>query len=188
LSIPSKLQRLAKLSLLDWVILLQLVAGTFLLEMLLRLIPLPRLVQVFLWGSITRVGAMFPLLQRQFDAQHVSTLAAFTTRIVRGPEYYLLRSLLLFWLLQMRREPVALVIGVQKDAETLLSHAWVETQEGKVVGGYQNGDAFQPFLAFLAQEYERGRRELSSLRTKCIVVTLPSFVPLRRQSSSFLKG
>jgi hypothetical protein len=143
----NKLQRLAKLSLYDWVILGQLVAFAVPLEIALRLLSLPRLIHVLSWASLTRVGAVFPLLHRQTDTQHVSLLAALAARIVRGPECCLPRSLLLFWLFSVRREPVTLLIGVRKEAGTLHSHAWVETHDGFAVGGHQK-EAFQPLLRF----------------------------------------
>lgn len=148
LSILSKLRRLAKLSPLDWAILMQLVAGVVLLEIFLRLISLSRLVHALSCGSPTRLGAIFPLFHRRVERQQLFDLSAFAARIVRGPECCLPRSLLLFWLLSARHETVTLLVGVRKEAGTLHSHAWVETQEGKAVGGHHDGDAFQPLLRF----------------------------------------
>lgn len=140
MSILSKLQRLAKLSLRDWVIVVQLVTSAVLCDILLRFLPLSRLVPALSWGSQTRLGELLPLWHRRVDRSHLSELSALAARIVRGPDCCLPRALLQFWLCGVRREPVILLIGVRKEAGTLRSHAWVETQEGKAVGGHQEGE------------------------------------------------
>jgi Transglutaminase-like superfamily len=152
LSILSKLQRLAKLSPCDWVILIQLVLDVALLEILLRLISLSRLVYVLSWGSHTRLGAIFPLFHRRVERQQLFDLSVFAARIVRGPECCLPRSLLQFWLLSVRRESVTFCIGVRKEAGTLHSHAWIETHDGLAVDGHQGRETFQPLLRFSRAE------------------------------------
>ncbi|NOT56168.1 MAG: lasso peptide biosynthesis B2 protein [Deltaproteobacteria bacterium] len=144
----SKLQRLAKLSVRDWVIVLQLVVSAALCDMLLWFLPLSRLVHALSWGSRTRLGALLPLCHRRVDHSHLSALAALAARIVRGPDCCLPRALLQFWLCGIRREPVTLLIGVRKEAGTLCSHAWVETPDGHVINGDPGAATFQPLLRF----------------------------------------
>ncbi len=148
LSILSKLQRLAKLSLGDWMLLIQLVAFVLLLEVALRLFSLPSLVRLLSSGAQSRWGGIFPLCHGRAERQQLSDLSALAARIVRGPEYCLPRSLLLFWLFSARRKPVTLVIGVRKEAGTLHSHAWVETHDGLAVSGQREGAVFEPLLRF----------------------------------------
>lgn len=148
MSILSKLQRLAKLSPWEWMIFIQLILGAAFLDLFLRFISLPRLVYALLWGSQTRLGAILPLFQRRVEVHHLFDLSAWAARLVRGPECCLPRSLLLFWLLSVRREPVTFCIGVRKEVGTLHSHAWVETPEGKVIGWHQEREVFQPLLRF----------------------------------------
>jgi hypothetical protein len=148
LSILSKLQRLAKFSLGDWVLLIQLVAFVLLLEVALRLFSLPSLVRLLSSGAQSRWGGRFPLFHGRAERHRLFDLSALAARIVRGPECCLPRSLLLFWLFSVRREPVTLLVGVRKDAGALRAHAWVETQEGPAVGGHPEGDAFQPLIRF----------------------------------------
>jgi len=122
-----KLKRFAKLSPCDWVILIQLVAVAAFLEIALRFVALSRLVHGLVWGANTVVGVLFPLLQRKVERCQLFECAFLAARIVRGPNSCLSRSLLLFWLLSVRHEPVALLIGVRKDTKRLYSHAWIET-------------------------------------------------------------
>lgn len=148
MSILSKLRRLAKLSFRDWAILFQLVVGAVLCDLLPRFMSLPHLVHGLSRGARTRFGASFPLLHRRVGPPHLSDLAALAARIVRGPDCCLPRALLLFWLCNVRREPVTLLIGVRKEAGTLHSHAWVETPDGSVVDGDPGGATFQPLFRF----------------------------------------
>ena len=148
MSILSKLQRLAKLSLCDWVLLVQFVALAVLVEVGLRLFSLPSLGHMLLRGANSRLGAVFPLFHRRAERQQLSDLSVFAARIVRGPECCLPRALLLFWLCSVRREPITFCLGVRKEAGTLHSHAWVETHDGLAVDGQQGREAFQPLLRF----------------------------------------
>lgn len=148
MSILSKLQRLAKLSPWEWRIFIQLVLGAAFLDLFLRFISPPRLVRALLWGSQTRLGAILPLFQRRVEVHHLFDLSTWAARLVRGPECCLPRSLLLFWLLSVRCEPVTLCIGVRKETGTLHSHAWVETHDGLTVNGQQEGAAFEPLPRF----------------------------------------
>jgi Transglutaminase-like superfamily len=148
LLILSKLQRLAKLSVRDWVLVVQLVASAALCDILLRFLPLSRPAHALSWGSRTRLGALLPLCHRRVDRSHLSELSALAARIVRGPDCCLPRALLQFWLFSVRREPVTLLVGVRKEAGTLRSHAWVETPDGRVVDGDPGGATFQPLFRF----------------------------------------
>ncbi len=143
-----KLKGLASLSPCDWVILIQLVAAAVFLEIVLRLVALPRLVHTLAWGANTRLGAAFPLCHRRTEPDHLCTLASFAARIVHGPECCLSRSLLVFWLLRLRREPVVLLIGVRKDTKRLHSHAWIETPSMIRNEVHNHGRAFLPLLRF----------------------------------------
>lgn len=144
-----KLKRLANLSPRDWVILIQLVAGAALLEIALRFVALPRLVHTLAWGANTSVGMLFPLLQRKVERSQLLECAFLAARIVRGPDSCLPRSLLMFWLLSVQCEPVALLIGVRKDTERLHSHAWLETPSMSGNEVHNHGQAFLPLLRFL---------------------------------------
>lgn len=149
MSILSKLQRLARLSLCDCVLLGQLVAFAVLLEVGLRLFSLPSLVQMLLRAANSRLGVVFPLLHRKVERSQLFESAFLAARIVRGQDSCLTRSLLVFWLLSVRREPVALLIGVQKDTKCLYSHAWIETPSITRNEIYNHGQAFFPLLRFL---------------------------------------
>ena len=148
MSILNKLQRLAKLSLCDWVLLGQLVAFAVLLEVGLRLFSLPSLVQMLLRGAHSRLGVVFPLFQHKVERSQLFESAFLAARIVRGQDSCLLCSLLLFWLLSVRRESAALLIGVRKDTKRLYSHAWIETPSMIKNEVYDHSQVFFPLLRF----------------------------------------
>ena len=147
MSMQKRLKRLARLSPRDWVILIQLVAFAALLEIALRFVALPRLCRTLARGSSTS-GGLFPLLQRRAGRRQLFECAFLAARIVRGQDGCLPRSLLLFWLLSARREPVALLIGVRKDTKRLYSHAWIETPSMIRNETNNHGQVFLSLLRF----------------------------------------
>ena len=82
------------------------------------------------------------------------TLIDIAARVVHRQRACLVRSLLLFWLLRHDRSPVALVIGVNKEAQRLKSHAWVETNGATIL---ETDDMIRPYIPVL-----RFERTLSS--------------------------
>jgi len=70
-------------------------------------------------------------------------------RVVHRRRACLVRSLLLFWLLRNNQAPVSLVIGVNKEAQRLKSHAWIETNGATIL---ETDDAIRPYIPVLRFE------------------------------------
>jgi hypothetical protein len=128
-----KLRRLASLSPGEWLLLPQLAAFSLLTSAALGCVPLPRLASVLSLRAENRLLRCFPLLHRRYDRIRLYALVDMAARVTSGQGRCLVRSLLLFWLVKARGEPVELLIGVSKDATLFQAHAWVETQ-GRVIG------------------------------------------------------
>ncbi len=128
-----KLRRLAELSPGEWLLLSQLVAFSLAAGVGLRLMALPRLTAFIARCAEDRRLRRLPLLHSQYEVTRLATLADMAARVTHGQGSCLTRSLLLFWLLKARGEPVELLIGVNKETAALQAHAWIETQ-GRVLG------------------------------------------------------
>lgn len=123
-----KLQRLAKLSPMEWAILVQLILLSLVAAVAVRLLGLTRLI-----GSMARYAvkpgfSFFPVHHRRYEAEQLIPLVELATRVTHGHGRCLARSLALFWLLKARGEMPELLIGVCKEASALNSHAWIETR------------------------------------------------------------
>ena len=123
-----KLQKLAKISPREWVILLQLFLFSLVTAVALRLVGLPRLVRFIAQCAVKPRPRRFPVLHGRYEAGRLILLVELATRVTHGQRRCLARSLLLFWLLNARGEKPELLIGVCKEASALNSHAWIETQ------------------------------------------------------------
>lgn len=128
-----KLRRLADLSPGEWVLLLQLAVLSLALGLGLRLVPLSRLTTFLARWAESSPLQRLRFLHRTHEASRLANLADMAAVLIPGHGRCLMRSLLLFWLLKVRAEPVVLLIGVCKDASALLAHAWVELEE-RVIG------------------------------------------------------
>lgn len=128
-----RLRRLAELSPRDGLLLCQLVACSVAAAIGLRLVPLPQLTGFLARCAGHRRLRHLPLSHAGYEVQRLAELADMAARVAGGDRRCLLRSLLLFWLLKARREPVTLRLGIRKEAGALRGHAWIETR-GRVMG------------------------------------------------------
>lgn len=126
------LHRLADLSRIDWVLLPQLALASYTLRIAVRLMSLPQLTRLLISVSASPVFSVLPFPHRRCTAAHLITLAEKVVRILHRRNRCLTRSLLIFWLLKIRRESAQLVIGVSTHTAIFESHAWV-TYDGEVV-------------------------------------------------------
>lgn len=146
--IRQKFQRLADLSLRDWLWLPPLVLSALAIAMAVKLAPLPGIIR-FLdrsarhpWIAFLKIG------NRLHDLNELIRLTGLAARIVQGPGCCLSQSLLRFWLLRSRQEPAELLIGVAKDGGLLQSHAWIEQQGLAIDAGQELNRTFVPLLRF----------------------------------------
>lgn len=130
LSIP---RRLASLTFVEQVLLLQLAILSLGLRALLATVALPRLLSCLSCMASAPLLDRIPLFHARYSADRLFTLIDLATagRSLEGR--CLPRSVLLFWLLSARRESVELCLGVTKHTTSLNGHAWVELR-GIVVG------------------------------------------------------
>ncbi|MCX5724462.1 MAG: lasso peptide biosynthesis B2 protein [Nitrospirae bacterium] len=143
-----KLQRLADLSLRDWLLLPPLVLSALTIAAVAKLAPLPSLIRFLDQSARQPWMARLPIVRQLHDPDELIRLTGLAARIVQGPGCCLSRSLLRFWLLRARQEPAELLIGVAKDGNGLQSHAWIE-QRGLAFGAaHESSQAFVPMLRF----------------------------------------
>ena len=147
-SIPSALRRSAKLSLADWVLLVQL--GLFSLFVSVQLYDKPLSLIV---DRLTRQAYRGDWLwvrkaAHDYEIPQLARLTNIAARFSLGVGHCLMRSLLLFWLLHARGETVNLCLGVRKDHETLHGHAWIETKEGMLADTAELAGQFVTVLRF----------------------------------------
>lgn len=128
-----KLHRLAELSPGEVLLLPQLALFSLALGVGLRLLALPRLTGFIARSAENGWLRHLPWIQGRTEVARLAVLADLAARVTHGQGRCLTRSLLLFWLLKARREPVHLLIGISKDASAIHGHAWIETQ-GRVMG------------------------------------------------------
>jgi hypothetical protein len=108
-------------------LLCELAAASLVLELALWLTPLDRLIAA-LSGPARRL-AFFGSLPS--GPERLADLVALAARLTRRS--CLVRSLLLFWLLKVQKQPARLRIGVAPTTTTLRAHAWVEI-DGRAIG------------------------------------------------------
>jgi hypothetical protein len=77
----------------------------------------------------------FPVNHGGYEVAQLAPLADIAARITYGQGCCLVGSLVLFWLLKARGEPAELLIGINKKAATLHSHAWIESRQ-QVIGDH----------------------------------------------------
>jgi hypothetical protein len=118
----SKLAALRALAPLDLLRLTEAAAATLAMEIGLGLLP-PR------W-CFALVRARGRLARRRGDAARLAALARIADRHLPGRAGCLRRALVLAWLLGRRGFRTRIWIGVARDQETLLAHAWIETDHG----------------------------------------------------------
>jgi hypothetical protein len=129
----SKLRRLANLTLVEHALLLQLVALSLGLRVVLATITLPHLTSLLSRTASSSLLSRVPLFHNRCTVDQLLTLIDMATAVSHRDGSCLPRSLLLFWLLCARQESVDLCLGVSKNMATLDGHAWVE-RGGIVVG------------------------------------------------------
>jgi len=130
-----KLRRLSEIRPAEWLFLAQLVPFTLAARVAVKLVALPRLVGFMARCVGRRWLGRFPVKHGGYEVAHLTRLADIAARITHGQGRCLGRSLLLFWLLKVRGEPVELLIGISKVAAVLHSHAWIELR-GRVIGDH----------------------------------------------------
>jgi hypothetical protein len=69
---------------------------------------------------------------RHYDTHQLASLASMAARCSLGAGHCLVRSLLLFWLLRIKGQPVNFCVGVRKERATVRGHAWIEA-DGQVL-------------------------------------------------------
>ena len=143
---PSRLRRLAELSARDGLLLGQLVAGSVAAAIGLRLVPLPRLTAFLARCARHRGLRHLPLSHAGYEVQRLAELADMAARVAGGDRRCLRRSLLLFWLLEARREPVTLRLGIRKEAGALRAHAWIETRARVLGSGADTPAPYTPLV------------------------------------------
>ena len=126
------LHRLAELSRIDWVLLPQLALASYALRIAVRMMTLPRLICVLVSISASPAFSALPFPHRRCTVPQLITLAEKVVRILHRRNRCLTRSLLIFWLLKIRREAAQLLIGVSTHTAIFESHAWI-THDGEVV-------------------------------------------------------
>lgn len=82
------------------------------------------------------------------DAAALGRLVNVAARYSVPPINCLPRSLVLWWLLQRAGVAADLRIGVQKEADALAAHAWVECQGCVLNDAADIGDRYRPFTAW----------------------------------------
>lgn len=129
----SKLRRLDDFTFVEQGLLLQLAAASFALRILLPTMALPRLVVLFSRTATYPLFGWIPLLHARCPIDRLIMLIDTATAMSHGNARCLPRSLLLFWLLRARQQPVSVCLGVSTNQNLLEGHAWVE-QAGVVLG------------------------------------------------------
>jgi hypothetical protein len=128
-----KLRRLSKLSPVELLVFSQLFFFAIAARVMLRCISLSRFISFLSVSSQNPFLRHFPIGHRWQDYSQLSVVTNLAARAIRAEGPCLLRSLLLFWLLNARGEHAELFIGVSKAGSALNSHAWV-TSHGNVLG------------------------------------------------------
>ena len=126
------LHRLAELSRIDWVLLPQLALASYALRIAVRTMSLPQLARLLVFASDVPAFSILPFPHRRYSAAQLIMLADRVVCAIHRRNRCLTRSLLIFWLLKIRREAAQLVLGVSKHTAMLESHAWI-TYDGEVV-------------------------------------------------------
>lgn len=142
------LRRLAKYSLGEWFVLAQCLVLLVTLRVGIAVVSLPRLLQAVSSVADRSWLRAFPLLHRRYTLAALTPVVRLAARVVHGPDCCLGRSLLMFWLLKARGEPVQFCLGVSKAQSSMRGHAWVETH-GHVIGDtVEMTGRFAPLLRF----------------------------------------
>lgn len=127
-----KLRRLTDLPLIEQVLLLELTALSLALRVALSCIPLHRIA-----SFISRVASSRLVLvlmpPAHWETDRLVALADMAAAVSHRTNRCLSRSLVLFWLLLPRLQPVSVCLGVSKNHTSLEGHAWVE-QDGVLLG------------------------------------------------------
>jgi len=129
----STLRRLANLTLVEHALFLQLTALSLGLRVVLITMTLPRLTSILSRTASSPLLGQILFLHTHCTVDRLFTLIDLAMVMSHRDGRCLPRSLLLFWLLRVRRESVELCLGVKKNVATLEGHAWVEL-DGIVIG------------------------------------------------------
>lgn len=129
----SKLRRLANLPLIEQAILLQLATLSLGLRVLLSAVTLSRLISLLSRAASSPLLSQIPLFHVHCATDRLVALIDLAAAVSHKNGRCLPRSLLLFWLLRTRRQPVSVCLGISKNRTLLEGHAWVE-QDGVVLG------------------------------------------------------
>ncbi len=136
--ILARVRRLASLPAAEVAILLRAAAMAALFWLLVRLLPLPRLLALLDPGAGRRSESRVP------PARLVALVRALLGRRRQRPAGCLTRSLVLFRLLRQAGCPVVVRFGVAKEGGALSGHCWLE-QDGVAVA--EEADPRQAFRA-----------------------------------------
>jgi len=130
-------------------VLLQFVALASAARLALKVLRFSRVMELVARGASNSCLKRLPFFQHRYELVRLTRLADIAARNTRAGGPCLIRSLLLFWLLKARGEPVELLIGVSKETSILRSHAWIETHQRAVIGDNPEiTGAFATFLRF----------------------------------------
>src|SRR5215831_6005790 len=123
-----KLRQLARLSCCEWIVFSQLLFFALIIAIGLQRLAILPLMSRINWCAESRPLKYLPFLSRRYERERLLNLVRLAARVVGGTGSCLLRSLLVFWLLKSRREPVKLLLGVRRKDAGFQAHAWVEAQ------------------------------------------------------------
>lgn len=127
-----RIRRLGELKASEWLVLFQLVPAASAIRLASHQARVERLAR---WLGESEAAARFvPLACGRLSDSELFRLADWATRLTKGEQRCLQRSLVLHWLLARRGRAPVLEVGVALRDGQLLSHAWV------VVGGQPLGD------------------------------------------------
>jgi Transglutaminase-like superfamily len=127
----SKLERLGRLSMRDFIVLSQLVGCSCAVAIALRFIGWQRLSQSILLRSRGQWARRFPAFHLNYQIDQLIPLVDMSTAIFPGNRC-LVRSMMMLWLLRTRGEPAEVVLGVRKRAGNFEAHAWTLSARGPV--------------------------------------------------------
>ena len=143
-----KLARLAALPPSEWLLLCQFVFFVLCMSVSLRYLALPRLIDFLKQGTRHPLLQHFPLRHRTVSVDRLIVLADMAAKSARSLGWCLARSLLLFWLLKARGEPIELLVGMHRESALRTGHAWLERGGQVVADDLTATGSFVPVVRF----------------------------------------
>ncbi len=143
---PRRLERIARLSLTQWLLLPQLVVLSLGIHLALLMASLEKVAAALDRGARTGLRRL-PFLHLSMSVERLTDAADLATRITSGRHRCLPRSLVLLWVMRARGEAVELLLGAAKaGGGELEGHAWIEVGGHMVLDTPSTTRRFSPFL------------------------------------------